>query len=527
MLSDNIRKYRKLNRMSQDELAEKLEVTRQSISLWETGQTQPSLDNIVALTKLFNISTDDLLSNNETEDVIVDANLTNGKTTKKKVPFWLIIISVVLILSLVASTLLLKNGVFSFKKSNTTSSTTSQLITSNNTHNELENSTVGVPTNTSSVKNELDNNNSSSNSAQSNNKNNSNNQSSNSSSSKDNSGSASNNSASNNDALENIDNGVLKKVTTQNMSVPENMKLLGTNNAKEENNTKNIKAVVGLYQLDGDVVNWTTEKDLIYVITSGNNRLVVINSKTMKAVSNTPLAGKPAEINLVEDKIYISLPDLCRIDVFSKSNLAKKGSLNFEHEVSSFCIDGNYIFYSEHDQHCDVYKKNLTTNELTKILPDRGYSFYQPKLYLNKQDNILYIGETGITGSTLYYYDATTLQLKSLFRKDDYGIMNHTRDIFHIGNEIFWGNYRLSDTNAKQIVGRYGVASYGSVNFASKDFVSTFEGLFLADTYECIINYFDAGFKFEYILITESNNIFFRARSIDRNVILGVNFTLQ
>ena len=61
MLSDNIRKYRKLNRMSQDELAEKLEVTRQSISLWETGQTQPSLDNIVALAKLFGVSVEDLL----------------------------------------------------------------------------------------------------------------------------------------------------------------------------------------------------------------------------------------------------------------------------------------------------------------------------------------------------------------------------------------------------------------------------------------------------------------------------------
>jgi hypothetical protein len=370
------------------------------------------------------------------------------------------------------------------------------------------------------------NNNSSSDLTQSNNKNNSNHHSSQVSSSND-KGSSSNNSTSNDNAAENLDNGVLKKVTSQTMSVPENMKLLGENEAKEENNTKTVKATAVLYQLDGDVVNWVAENDLIYVITSGNNRLVAINSKTMTAVSNVSLAGKPAEINLVGDKIYISLPDLCRIDIFSKSNLAADSSLYFEHEVSSFCIDGNYIYYSEHDQHCDVYRKNITTNELTKIVPDRGWSFYQPKLYLNKQDNILYIGESGMTGSTLYYYDATTLQLKSLFRKDDYGIMNHTRDIFHVGNEIFWGNYRLSDTKAKQIVGRYGVANYGSVNFASKELVSTFEGVFLTDTYECIINYFDAGFKFQYILATKSNNIFFRARSIDRNIIIGVNFSMQ
>ncbi|MBR6533135.1 MAG: hypothetical protein IKT44_01745 [Clostridia bacterium] len=332
---------------------------------------------------------------------------------------------------------------------------------------------------------------------------------------------------SNNQTIENIDNGVLQEATVQEMNVPENMQLLGTNNAKEENNSNNVKATVAAYKLDGDAVSWKTENDYLYIITSGNNRLVVINSKDMMPIANVPLAGKPAELNIIGAEIYISLPDLCRIDVFSKSNYTKTTSLNFEHEVSSFCIDGEYIYYSEHDQHCDVYKKNMTTNELINIIPDRGWSFYQPKLYLNKEDNILYIGETGHTGSTLFYYDATTLQLKSIFRKNDYGLFNHTRDIFHVGNEIFWANYRLSDTNANEIVGRYGEGDYGSVNFASEELVSTFEGIFLTDTYECVVNYFDARFRFEYILVTESNNIFFRARSIDKNIILGINFSMQ
>lgn len=52
MLSDNIKNYRKENNLSQDELAEKLGVSRQSISLWETGQTQPTLENIMALAKI-------------------------------------------------------------------------------------------------------------------------------------------------------------------------------------------------------------------------------------------------------------------------------------------------------------------------------------------------------------------------------------------------------------------------------------------------------------------------------------------
>ena len=335
-------------------------------------------------------------------------------------------------------------------------------------------------------------------------------------------------SASDNSVADNIDNGVLKSASTEQMVVPENMQLLSYNSAREENIGQSIRTTVGIYELDGAVVNWITENDYIYAITQGNNRLVVINSKKMMAVANIPLAGKPAEINIYGNKIYISLPDLCKIDVFSKSSYSKVSSLYFEHEVSSFCIDGNYVYYAEHDQWCDVFRKNIVTNELVPIYPDSGWSFYQPKLYLNKEDNILYIGETAYTGCGLYYFDATTLELKCKFEKNDYGIFNHTKSIFHIGDEIFWGNYRLSDTNAKEIIGRYGVAQYGSVNFASNAVVSTYEGLFLTDTYECIINYFDDDFDYEYILVTDSYNVFFRDRDyFERNIIIGVNFGVQ
>lgn len=339
---------------------------------------------------------------------------------------------------------------------------------------------------------------------------------------------ANNNDKNNNSAsLKDIDNGVLKKASAQSMNIPENLKNLENSTATEENNKKKITATAVQYTLDGNIVNWATENDFIYVITEGNNRLVIIDSNKMSPVYNTPLAGVPAEMNIIGDLIYISLPDLCRIDIFSKADCKKEGSLYFDHEVSSFCLDGDYIYYSEHDQHCKVFKKNLITNTLTQIKDGNIYSFYYPKLYLNKEDRILYIGERGSTGSGIYYFDADTLRLKSEFKKNDYGIFNHTREIFHIENVIFWGNYCLSDTNAKQIVGRYGTADYGSVTFASKQLVSTYEGIFLADTYECIIDYDDSNFKYEYILVSNSYNVFFRKRGFDEKVIIGINFDVQ
>ena len=65
MLSDNIKRYRKENGMSQDELAEKLDVSRQSVSLWETGQTQPTIENVISLAKIFGITSDALLADSD------------------------------------------------------------------------------------------------------------------------------------------------------------------------------------------------------------------------------------------------------------------------------------------------------------------------------------------------------------------------------------------------------------------------------------------------------------------------------
>ena len=98
MISDNIREYRKKFNMSQDELAVKLGVSRQSISLWETGQTQPTIDNIIALAKIFNISTDTILGNNTEEKKPPEVPETNKKQKNIKKPVIIITVAAVIVL---------------------------------------------------------------------------------------------------------------------------------------------------------------------------------------------------------------------------------------------------------------------------------------------------------------------------------------------------------------------------------------------------------------------------------------------
>lgn len=60
--SDNLKKLRKDMNLSQEELADKLGVSRQSISKWESGVVYPEMDKMVQLCKIFNLSMDDLLN---------------------------------------------------------------------------------------------------------------------------------------------------------------------------------------------------------------------------------------------------------------------------------------------------------------------------------------------------------------------------------------------------------------------------------------------------------------------------------
>ena len=62
---------RKQNLLSQEQLAEKLNVTRQTISKWEIGDTTPDINQVKIISKIFNISIDELVDN-DINNVIVE-----------------------------------------------------------------------------------------------------------------------------------------------------------------------------------------------------------------------------------------------------------------------------------------------------------------------------------------------------------------------------------------------------------------------------------------------------------------------
>lgn len=72
MLGDNIRLLRSVRGISQVELGEKLNVSKQSISNWENGNIQPSIEMLMKIADFFSVSTDFLLGLDNRTSIIVD-----------------------------------------------------------------------------------------------------------------------------------------------------------------------------------------------------------------------------------------------------------------------------------------------------------------------------------------------------------------------------------------------------------------------------------------------------------------------
>lgn len=73
MISDRIRQVREKAGLSQAQLAKKLDVTRSSVNAWEMGLSMPTAQYIVALSKLFHVSTDYFLGTESSLSIRLDS----------------------------------------------------------------------------------------------------------------------------------------------------------------------------------------------------------------------------------------------------------------------------------------------------------------------------------------------------------------------------------------------------------------------------------------------------------------------
>ncbi len=82
-LADNLKRIRKDNNLSQEQLAEKLGVSRQAVSKWESGQSYPEMDKVLQICSLFNLNINELINENikEVNETKESKNISNKYVT--------------------------------------------------------------------------------------------------------------------------------------------------------------------------------------------------------------------------------------------------------------------------------------------------------------------------------------------------------------------------------------------------------------------------------------------------------------
>lgn len=83
LIANKLVELRKKNGLSQEELADKLGISRQAVSKWERAESSPDTDNLICLAKLYNVSLDDLLNTDETVEEISEEVKEKEKEKKK------------------------------------------------------------------------------------------------------------------------------------------------------------------------------------------------------------------------------------------------------------------------------------------------------------------------------------------------------------------------------------------------------------------------------------------------------------
>lgn len=80
-LAEKIYQERRKLGLSQEQFAERMDISRQAVSKWESGQSMPDLDKIVAMSQIFGVSTDYLLKEEEADDSYMETSATETYTT--------------------------------------------------------------------------------------------------------------------------------------------------------------------------------------------------------------------------------------------------------------------------------------------------------------------------------------------------------------------------------------------------------------------------------------------------------------
>jgi hypothetical protein len=229
------------------------------------------------------------------------------------------------------------------------------------------------------------------------------------------------------------------------------------------------------------LTQWVLDEstNTLYAISQGNKTLYFINATTLVVEKSLTFTGGPTDIIKDNGKLYITLDDKNQIAIVDMTSRTITQTLNTSSDPYRIVKDGNKLYYIQFDQWCDVYSYDLVTNAETKL--QIGFANnYEPDIAINTDKHILYIGESGSSGSSMIYYSTSeNKNIGSTSYNNGYGFPSPSRNTLFDGVNVYYASRDFISDNPQRCIGDFN----SSVIFAKNGFAFTNASIYDATTH--------------------------------------------
>jgi hypothetical protein len=215
----------------------------------------------------------------------------------------------------------------------------------------------------------------------------------------------------------------------------------------------------GVAILDEPLTEWVYDetRDYIYAISEETNKLLYIRGSDLIVEGEKYIGSQPTDIKLFNGNLYIALCGSTRVAVTGTAFDSPISLVNLNFNPYLIEVDQDKLYYTEEDQWCRINVYNFDTGQIQDLYNTTHNQYYLPDLALDLANNLLYIGETGLTGSKVYTIRTSDLtEIDRVASDGGLSMYNPYRKTIFTGGSIYWETRRFDASRLPNILGSYG-----------------------------------------------------------------------
>jgi hypothetical protein len=221
------------------------------------------------------------------------------------------------------------------------------------------------------------------------------------------------------------------------------------------------------------------EKNGLIYFLSSSNELIAISTDDLQTTNRINIGFNAVDLELYNGSLYIGYSDK-QLKVVNTVLMTITKEYQLSESPEDIAVNEGKVFYLAGEYNWkSLYEFDLQEN-MDKKLNVEWRTFYQSSLEMDPINNVLYIGESGLSGSHIYAFDTLTYKMISRSAYDNgYGFYSPAAKVVVDGEYVYYAGRRLDKENLAVIHGDYG----STVHYANGKYVFTEKALYERDTF--------------------------------------------